>query len=297
MSIVNQISSHAPSSQQPQSINWTTASFMIIFHIGAVAALFMFSWKALVVSLLLWWVSGSLGIGMGFHRLLTHRGYKTPKAVEYFLTFCGTLGLEGGAINWVVTHRIHHAHTDATGDPHTPRDGRWWAHMGWILRGTAQQHEASVMQRYAPDLTKDPVHVWLNRLYFVPLILLGVALLALGGWSVLMWGIFLRVTVGLHATWLVNSATHLWGTRRFATHDDSTNSWWVALLSFGEGWHNNHHAYPRAAKHGLTWYEIDINWYGISALKLLGLAKGIRLISKEQIAAANPEFSELRKAA
>ena len=175
MSIVNQISSHAPSDQQVQSINWTTASFMIIFHIGAVAALFMFSWKALVISLLLWWVSGSLGIGIGFHRLLTHRGYKTPKAVEYFLTLCGTLALEGGAINWVVTHRIHHAHTDASGDPHTPRDGRWWAHMGWILRGTAQQHEASVMQRYAPDLTKDPVHVWLNRLYFVPLILLGVA--------------------------------------------------------------------------------------------------------------------------
>jgi len=270
---------------------------MVIFHIGAIAALFMFSWQALVVSLVLWWVSGSLGIGMGFHRLLTHRGYKTPKAVEYFLTFCGTLALEGGAINWVVTHRIHHAHTDAAGDPHTPREGRWWSHMGWILRGTAQQHEASVIQRYAPDLTKDPVHLWLNRLYYVPLILLGVALLTLGGWSVLMWGIFLRVTIGLHATWLVNSATHLWGTRRFPTRDDSTNSWWVALLSFGEGWHNNHHAHPRAAKHGLTWYEIDINWYGITALKLLGLAKGIRLISRKQIAAANPEFKELQKAA
>jgi sn-1 stearoyl-lipid 9-desaturase len=278
-------------------INWLTAIFMTIFHLGAIAALFMFSWKALAVSLLLWWVSGSLGIGMGFHRLLTHRGYKTPKAVEYFLTFCGALALEGGAINWVVTHRIHHAHTDIEGDPHTPRDGRWWAHMGWILRGTAQQHEDSVMQRYAPDLTKDRVHVWMNRLYFVPLILSGIVLLALGGWSVLMWGVFLRVTIGLHATWLVNSATHLWGTRRFVTKDDSTNSWWVALLSFGEGWHNNHHAHPRAARHGLTWYEIDINWYGIRAMQLLGLAKGIRLISKKQIAAAANEFGELRKAA
>ena len=149
-----------------------------------------------------------------------------------------------------------------------------------------------------PDLMKDRVHVLLNRFYYVPLILCGIVLLAWGGWSAMMWGTFLRVTVGLHATWLVNSATHLWGTRRFATKDDSTNSWWVALLSFGEGWHNNHHAHPRAAKHGLTWYEIDINWYGISALKLLGLAKGIKLISKEQIAAAaNPEFSELQKAA
>ena len=280
-----------------ESINWITASFMVIFHLGAFAALFMFSWKALAVSLALWWISGSLGIGMGFHRLLTHRGYKTPKAVEYFLTFCGTLALEGGAINWVVTHRIHHAHTDIDGDPHTPRDGRWWAHMGWILRGTAQQHEAGILQRYAPDLTRDPVHVWLNRLYYVPLILSGIVLLAFGGWSVLMWGVFLRVTVGLHATWLVNSATHLWETRRFATSDDSTNSWWVALLSFGEGWHNNHHAHPRAARHGLTWYEIDINWYGIRMLKFFGLAKNIRLISKEQIAAAGkPQFSELQKA-
>ena len=297
-SLNNQIHSQTPSHDQELSINWGTSGFMILFHIAAIAALFMFSWKALAASLILWWISGSLGIGMGFHRLLTHRGYKTPKPVEYFLTFCGTLALEGGPINWVVTHRIHHEHTDVPGDPHTPRDGRWWSHMGWILRGTAQQHEASVMQRYAPDLLKDPVHVLLNRLYYVPLILCGIVLLAWGGWSAMMWGVFLRVTLGLHATWLVNSATHLWGTRRFATRDDSTNSWWVALLSFGEGWHNNHHAHPRAAKHGLTWYEIDINWYGITALKLLGLAKGIKLISKEQIAAAaNPEFKELQKAA
>ena len=286
------------STKQQEGLNWITISFMAIFHLGAVAALFMISWKAVFVSLALWWVSGSLGIGMGFHRLLTHRGYKTPKFVEYFLTFCGALALEGGAINWVVTHRIHHAHTDHEGDPHTPRDGRWWAHMGWILRGTAQQHEESVMRRYAPDLMKDRVHVLMNTLYFVPLILSGIVLLVLGGWSFLFVGVFLRVTVGLHATWLVNSATHLWGTRRFQTTDDSTNSWWVALLSFGEGWHNNHHAHPRAAKHGLTWYEIDINWYGIRTLQFLGLAKDIRQISKEQIAAAgNVRMEELRKAA
>ncbi|HEX8745639.1 MAG TPA: hypothetical protein VF717_00460, partial [Pyrinomonadaceae bacterium] len=153
-----------------KGINWTTTVWMIIFHAGAVAALFMFSWKALFVTLFLWWVSGSLGIGMGFHRLLTHRGFKTPRVVEYFLTVCGTLALEGGAINWVVTHRIHHAHTEVEGkDPHTPRDGRWWAHMGWILRGTAQQHEDAVLWRYAPDLMRDRVHLWINRLYYLPL--------------------------------------------------------------------------------------------------------------------------------
>jgi len=275
-------------------LNWLTVSFMIIFHIGTIVSLFMFSWKSFLITLPLFWVAGSLGVGMGFHRLLTHRGYKTPKLIEYFLTFCGALALEGGAINWVVTHRIHHANTDHAGDPHTPRDGRWWSHMGWILRGTAQQHDQATMWRYAPDLMKDPVHVWLNRTYWVPLTLLGVVLLALGGWSVMMWGIFFRVTVGLQMTWLVNSATHMWGSRRFATEDDSTNSFWVALLTFGEGWHNNHHAHPRSAKHGLAWYEIDINWIGIRALKALGLAKAIRLTRNKR---ATQGVRELRNAA
>lgn len=263
--------------KQTKSINWSTGVFMALFHIGAVASLFMFTWKALAVAILLWWVAGSLGVGMGWHRLLTHRGYRTPRIVEYFLTLCGTLSLEGGPIYWVVTHRIHHAHTDAPGDPHSPRDGGWWAHMGWILRGTAQQYDDEVLARYAPDLVKDRVHVWMNRLYWLPLAFLGVALLTLGGWSYLMVGVFFRVTFNLHATWLVNSATHMWGTRRFATRDDSTNNWWVALLTFGEGWHNNHHAHPTAARHGLAWYEIDINWWGIRTLKSLGLAKGIKL--------------------
>lgn len=280
-----------------KGINWTTTVWMIIFHAGAVAALFMFSWKALFVTLFLWWVSGSLGIGMGFHRLLTHRGFKTPRVVEYFLTVCGTLALEGGAINWVVTHRIHHAHTEVEGkDPHTPRDGRWWAHMGWILRGTAQQHEDAVLWRYAPDLMRDRVHLWINRLYYLPLVLLGVGLYAFGGWPLMMWGVFIRVTVGLHATWLVNSATHLWGSRRFESNDDSTNNLWVALVTFGEGWHNNHHAHPRAARHGVAWYEIDINWWGIRTLQLLGLAKDIKLIDVTKRAAAS-ESAALRKAA
>jgi sn-1 stearoyl-lipid 9-desaturase len=291
------MSSETITNNQGAGINWTTTIWMIIFHAGAIAALFMFSWKALFITLFLWWISGSLGIGMGFHRLLTHRGFKTPKVVEYFLTVCGTLALEGGAINWVVTHRIHHAHTEEPGlDPHTPRDGRWWSHMGWILRGTAQQHEDAVMWRYAPDLMRDRVHFWLNKVYYIPLVLLGIALFAFGGWPLLMWGIFVRVTVGLHATWLVNSATHMWGSRRFDSNDDSTNNLWVALVTFGEGWHNNHHAHPRAARHGVAWYEIDINWWGIRTLQLLGLAKDIKFINMGQ-RAAPAEASQLRKAA
>jgi stearoyl-CoA desaturase (delta-9 desaturase) len=274
------MSSKADFQNKVASINWATTIWMSLFHVAAIAALFMFSWQALAVTVALWWVAGSLGVGMCFHRLLTHRGYKTPKAVEYFLTICGTLAFEGGPINWVVTHRIHHAHTDAPGDPHTPRDGGWWAHMGWILRGTAQVHEPAVLLRYAPDLMKDRFHRFLNEYYYIPLVICGVVLFALGGWSVFMWGIFFRIVFNLHSTWLVNSATHMWGKRRFITNDDSTNSWWVALLTFGEGWHNNHHAHPTAARHGLAWYEIDLNWWGIRTLQLLGLAKDIKLISK-----------------
>jgi fatty-acid desaturase len=267
-------------------INWHTAIFMALFHVGAVAALFMFSWQALVVAIVLWWITASLGVGMGFHRLLTHRGYKTPKLVEYFLTFCGALALEGGHILWVVTHRIHHAHTDVPGDPHTPRDGGWWSHIGWMLRGPAQQYEPEVIARYAPDLIKDKFHVYLNKLYWLPIVFLAVALLVFGGWSYVMWGIFFRVTFNLHATWLVNSATHMWGKRRFATRDDSRNNWWVALLTFGEGWHNNHHAHPTSARHGLAWYEIDLNWWGIRVMQFLRLAKAVKLVNPTNLAGA-----------
>jgi stearoyl-CoA desaturase (delta-9 desaturase) len=280
-------------------INWSTTIFLLLFHVGAIAALFMWSWKAFAITVFLWWVSGSLGVGMGFHRLLTHRGYKVPKPVEHFLTLCGTLAMEGGPIYWVVTHRIHHAYTETPGaDPHTPRDGAWWAHIGWMLSGTAQQYSQEVQMRYAPDLLKDKVHVWINRLWWVPLVISGVLLFAFGGLPFLMWGVFFRVTFNLHATWLVNSATHMWGTRRFETTDDSTNSWWVALLTFGEGWHNNHHAHPTAARHGVAWYEIDINWWGIRTLQLLGLAKGIKLINMSRAAAVETESAEpLSKAA
>ena len=266
--------------ERRQGLKWNATVFMIIFHIGAVAALFVFNWRALVVAIVLWWITASLGVGMGFHRLLTHRGYKTPRLVEYVLSVLGTLTLEGGPIYWVVTHRIHHAFTDTEGDPHTPRDGGWWSHVGWILWGTGQQYDSSVVAHYAPDLVKDRFHVWLNRLYWVPLVLLGLALLALGGWPYLMWGIFFRVTFNLHATWLVNSATHMWGRRRFATGDDSRNNWWVALLTFGEGWHNNHHAHPVSARHGLAWYEIDPNWWGIRVMQFLRLAKSVKLVSQ-----------------
>ena len=267
----------AESSISRSTLHWDTMAAMIFFHAGALAAVLWWSWQGLLLALFLNWVAGSLGIGMSYHRLLTHRGYKAPKWVEYFLTTCALLALEGGPINWVATHRIHHARSDHEGDPHSPRDGRWWAHMGWLFSGPAMQHDEAVLRRWAPDLMRDPGHRFLNRFYWVPIVLLAAVLYWISGLQMVLWGVFFRVTLGLHSTWLVNSATHLWGSKRFKTTDDSRNNWWVALLTWGEGWHNNHHAHPVSARHGLAWYEIDINWMGIRALQMLGLAKSVKV--------------------
>jgi stearoyl-CoA desaturase (delta-9 desaturase) len=265
-----------------KGVNWITTIAMTAFHVLALGAFFFIDYGAMLAALILYFVAGMLGIGMAYHRLLTHRGYKTPKWMEYFLTFCGTLALEGGPIFWVATHRIHHQKSDREGDPHTPREGTWWAHMGWIITGQGLHHDADVLARYVPDLSRDPVHVWLSNWHWLSNVVVGLGLLAFGGWSYVMWGIFFRTTFGLHCTWLVNSATHLWGSRRFETRDDSTNNWWVALLSFGEGWHNNHHAHPTSARHGLAWYEVDLNWYAIRTMQALGLAWDIKLAKIKQ---------------
>lgn len=169
--------------------------------------------------------------------------------------------------------------------------------MGWILMGKSLHQDTQTLTRYVPDLAKSKFHVWMTKYHYIPVVVVGLALLAIGGLPFLMWGLFFRTVIGLHATWLVNSATHSWGTRRFVTRDLSTNSWWVALFTFGEGWHNNHHAHPVSARHGLKWYEVDLNWYGIWALKKLGLARHVYRVKlselneheREKLAAAEPE--------
>ncbi len=274
-----------------EGLNWLTATILLLFHAGAIAALFFFTWQRLLVMVILHVLAINVGIGMCYHRLLTHRGYQTPKWVEYLMTFFATLSLEGGPIFWVSTHRVHHQLSDQPGDPHTPREGAWWAHTGWLLFGSALHAQSGALNRYSPDLCRDRFHCWISKYHWLPITASGILLFAGGlyfsGWksglAFVLWGVFLRVTLGLHATWLVNSATHLWGSRRFATRDDSRNNWWVALLSGGEGWHNNHHAHPVSARHGLTWYEIDPNYWGIWLLSKLGLA------SKIQVAKFDPQ--------
>jgi stearoyl-CoA desaturase (delta-9 desaturase) len=272
-----------------RKFDWVNVVYFGAIHLMVLLAPFTFSWSAFAVMAFLWWVSGSVGIGFTYHRLLTHRGFKVPKWLEYVGTVCGMLMSEGGAITWVAMHRIHHAQSDKPGqDLHTPKDGFWWSHVGWILCKLDLSYR-EMEQRYAPEMVADPVHRVLNRLHVFPNILLGFALFALGGWSWLVWGMFVRLVVGLNTTWFVNSATHTWGYRTFETNEDSRNLWWVGLLAWGEGWHNNHHAFQRSARHGLAWWEFDANWVLIRSLAAIGLVTDIQLLPK------NAERFRIRK--
>ena len=265
-------------------ISWSTTIAFTIFHALAIAALFFATWDAVLVAVLLHWMCVGWGIGLGYHRLHTHRSYKTPKLLEYFFAVCGTLTLQGGPIFWTALHRIHHQHSDRDGDPHTPRDGKWWSHMLWTIFGEELHGDVEVLGKYAPDLMKDPFYRLLSKYHWVPLVVLGLVLLAIGGLPWLLWGVFLRVVFGLHCTWMINSVTHIWGNRRFQTRDDSKNSLWVALFTFGEGWHNNHHAYPTSARHGMTWSEVDLSWMQIKLMSWLGLAWDVKVPTPAQIA-------------
>ncbi|MBW4699645.1 MAG: fatty acid desaturase [Aphanocapsa lilacina HA4352-LM1] len=258
-------------------ISWVFVGFMAFIHLGALAALWQFSWSALALAIFLHWGLGCLGITLGFHRLLSHRSFTVPKPLEYFLALLGTLCLQGGPILWVAHHRLHHAHSDTEADPHDSNRGFWWSHWGWMFYMPEERLNFDHYARYAKDLARDPVHRFLNR-NMIPLQLAFAALLyLLGGWPFVLWGVFVRLVVVFHCTWLINSACHQWGYRSHQTDDHSTNLWWAAILAYGEGWHNNHHAMPRSARHGLAWWEIDVTWGVIWTLGKLGLARNVQL--------------------
>lgn len=262
-------------------IAWAPVLWIGGLHVGALLAFVpgYFSWSALAVCLSLHWLTGCLGICLTYHRLLTHRSFATrPKWLEYVLTALGCCASEGGAIGWVADHRRHHAHADDEHDVHSPRRGFGWAHMfWWITPDIRSIHTPEYYERWCPDLNRDPVHRWLDTYHFLFPIALGVGLYALGGMPWLVWGGFVRSVLLLHTTWLVNSATHLWGSRPYATRDTSTNLWWVGLLAYGEGWHNNHHAFPSSARHGLRWWEFDLTYGIIRLLSWVKLARAVKL--------------------
>ena len=255
---------------------------LAIVHILALAAFWpaFFSWPVLVVVAVLAYLTGVLGITLCFHRTLTHRSLRLRKPLEYALAICGTLAMQGDPIRWVAVHRKHHAHADHDGDPHSIHLGFQWAHMDWLYRNNAALPSEEEVQRFAPDLCAEPFYRALRWLSLPLQIGLALLLLAIGGWSWVVWGIFVRLVFSYHSTWLVNSAAHMLGYRSFQTADNSTNCWWVALVSFGEGWHNNHHAFPFSARHGLRWFEVDLTWWHVKLLALLRLADRIKIPSR-----------------
>lgn len=263
----------APEAGDPPRLSWTNVVFFTTFHAFALLAPWFFSWSALGLMVFLHWLFGSIGICLGYHRLLSHRSFQVPKGVEYAIAFIGALALQGGPIFWVGGHRQHHAHTEDTDlDPYSAQRGFWWSHMLWIFYPRSKFFDYETYQKYAPDLARQPYYRWLDRYFILLQIPLGCLLYALGGWSFVIYGIFVRAVLLWHSTWFVNSATHKWGYRSFAANDGSRNLWWVSIVTYGEGWHNNHHTYPHVAKAGFTWWEIDITWWSIKALQTLGLA-------------------------
>jgi sn-1 stearoyl-lipid 9-desaturase len=259
--------------------SWGVALGLLLIHLIAVAAFLpiFFSWSGVAVALILWWMTGAFGIALCFHRTLTHRSLTMPRWLEYTSAFFGTLSLQGGPIEWVATHRLHHAHADDEGDPHDAHRGLIWTHIDWLYRPNDARPNVDEQQRYAADLVAQPYYRFLQKYQLLLQIALGLALFAMGGLSWVVWGIFFRLVFVYHITWFVNSAAHKYGYRTFKTDDLSTNCWWVAIMTWGEGWHNNHHAFPFSARHGLRWFEFDPTWIQIRVLKALRLVRDIKL--------------------
>lgn len=266
--------------RQAKGLDWPIVGWLIVLHVGALAAPFTFTWQGLVLAVGFAWLTGCIGITLGYHRLFTHRSFATYRPLRWLIAWIGGLAGEGSAVHWVANHRKHHAFSDQVGDPHSPIDGPWWSHMFWFTPNMEGQDYIDYNTRWAPDIAKDRVMVFLDRTFLLWHLLLGGVFYAIGhamggaamAWSFVVWGMFVRLIWVLHSTWFVNSATHMWGYRNYDTTDKSRNLWWVALLTYGEGWHNNHHAYPRMARYGHRWWEIDVTFATICLMRRLGLA-------------------------
>jgi fatty-acid desaturase len=284
------------------SVRWkkdNVAGFLFIHLLAALAFLpWFFSWTALALFAAGIVVFGCVGINLCYHRLLTHRSFSCPLWLERGLAILATCSAQDSPPHWVAVHRQHHQFADEDQDPHSPLKSFFWAHMGWLLMKTEEMRRHTLIERYAKDIARDPFYAWIERhnnwtkivlFTWLGFFAVGFAVVSLPGGSLpdaaqfglslLIWGGALRTVFVWHTTWSVNSLSHVWGYRNYSTPDDSRNNALVALLAFGEGWHNNHHADCRSARHGHMWWEVDPTWLAIRSLMLLGLAKKVALPS------------------
>lgn len=268
------------------NVDWIVTGFLFFIHLGCFAALVpaFFSWQALAVCVGMHWLTCSIGICLGYHRYLAHKAFKLKPPAEFAVLLAGSLSGEGSPMTWAATHRIHHHKSDQEGDPHSPLQGAWWSHILWLFVHRKKEDQTLMWEKYIPELTKRPMLQFFERtfamwLWVQGLVLMGIGY-AIGGWtlaaSYVAWGMCVRMTMAYHSTWFVNSATHLWGYRNYDTRDESRNLWWVAILAYGEGWHNNHHAHPSVAPAGHKWWEVDITWWSIRLLEMTGMAYDVK---------------------
>ncbi|MFM9959214.1 MAG: acyl-CoA desaturase [Phycisphaerales bacterium] len=285
-----------PPTVDRRRIRWSVAFVIFGIHLLALAAFvpWLFTWSAVVAMLVGVYAFGTLGINLCYHRLLTHRGFKVPRWLEHTFATFGMCSLEGSPATWVASHRMHHQHADHEADPHSPLVEFFWSHMSWLMVENRALNPWSVLPRYARDVCRDRFYLNLERrhrwlmVYPIHAILITAAG-ALWGWAAsgtlaevlrtalswLVWAVLLRTVIVWHITWSVNSFTHLFGYRNYETNENSRNNWIVALLSNGEGWHNNHHADQRSAAHGHKWWEFDVTFITIMALRRVGLAREV----------------------
>jgi stearoyl-CoA desaturase (delta-9 desaturase) len=285
-----------PDGVRPYRIDWLNALTIGTFHALALLALMpmFFSWTAVIVAVIAARLFGLIGINIGYHRLLTHRGFKCPKWLEHAFVVVAICCAEDTPARWVAIHRRHHEKSDEQPDPHSPLAGFFWGHIGWLLVKNPDLSRLGIYDRYAKDILRDPFYVALERNFWQLKILLiqinlfffagfAAKLLMGGSWSdavpfalgIVIWGVFVRTVFVWHQTWAVNSVTHIWGYRNYATDEDSRNNLFVGYLAHGEGWHNNHHADQRSARHGHRWWEFDTTYLTIRLLERLGLVSDI----------------------
>ena len=285
-----------PEGARPLRINLPYLIVIGAVHVLSLLVLdpWYFSWAGVLSLVISYFLFGILGITVGFHRLLSHRSFECPKWFEYCLALLGTCCLQESAVWWVSVHRRHHLHADYQPDPHTPKAGMLWSHIGWLLLVNRESSRKTTYHRFTRDLTRQAFYTWTDNKLVMSLIVaihmlvyfavgFGLGWLPQGdvdsgvrmGSSLIVWGVFLRTVLVMHAAWSINSITHLWGYRNYDVPDDSRNNWILGLLVHGEGWHNNHHANINSARFGRKWWEIDTGYWTICLLQKIGLARNV----------------------
>lgn len=260
--------------------NFPDVSFIVAIHLVSIYGFMNFNMEAFWIVLIGHFIGCCLGITFGFHRLFSHRAFKVVKPIEYLAALCGTLAAQGTLLEWVSHHRMHHAGSDTPKDPHNASKGFWYSHMFWFFTKKKEFDDPKIQNAFARDIVRDPVLKFMSTREFLGIAqtLLGVVLFLIGGIDYVVWGIACRLVASYHITWFVNSACHIWGYKNFEIpgEDRARNLWWVGILAWGEGWHNNHHAYGDSVRSGYKWWEFDLTYIIVRTLKVFGLAYDLK---------------------